>query len=105
MDNSHNSNINLNEFLKQNTEGDILLIFTAAWLSQSSIVDIVSQKIQLALPELKVKLLDVEHNEDLISRFYIQKLPSAVIIKKGLIKGKITGTLLKKNVIDAYHSE
>jgi thioredoxin-like negative regulator of GroEL len=105
MEGNSSTHINLNEFLREKASEDILLVFTAAWLSQSSIVNVVVHKVQLALPELNVRLIDVDQNEELISRFYIDKLPSAVLIKQGLMKRKITGTFSKKDVIDAYRDE
>ncbi len=98
------SHTSFTEFLTDHREDDILLVFSASWISQSSIVDIVLQKIQNQIPDLIIKQVDVDDNEDLIERFYIKKLPSAVMIKNGQMIHKFTGTFSKKDILDVYNS-
>ena len=100
-DNStYNKELLIAESLSKDSEA-LVLIFSAEWISQSSIVDIVSQKLRDARSDINVIQLDADADEDLFVKYRVSTLPSAIIIKNHQVIKKITGTFSKMHVIKA----
>lgn len=90
----------VNEILSRSEGKILLLVFTADWISQSTIVTIVLEKIALAVPELLIEVIDAEVNEALLSRLSVSELPTAFFIRDGQLNQKITGTFSKKDILN-----
>jgi thioredoxin-like negative regulator of GroEL len=97
-------NINKASLLKQmindSHEYPLVVVFTATWISQSGIVDIITKKIKTASPDINLLIIDADADEELVNQYNISQLPSAVIIKNQRIMNKINGTFSKKNILD-----
>jgi len=76
-----------------------ILIFTADWISQSSIVRIISQKINSAAENANVFIVDAEKNEDFLLEYKVTHLPTCVIIKNKVIVDRLEGVFSKKDVL------
>lgn len=82
----------------------LVLVFTADWVSSSSIVEIVSQKIVNDRDNIALITIDADINKDLLFKYRIKKVPSCVIIKNQEIVNRIEGTFSKKDVLDSIDS-
>ena len=99
----HNS-VNISQLMQEGRDKSIVLVFTADWVSSSSIVDVVCHKITKERSDVKLIKIDVDTNKDLIAKYRIKKVPSCVIIKQQEIKDRIEGAFSKKDVLDKISS-
>lgn len=78
----------------------LVIVFTANWLSQSEIVEVVANKIKNSEMHPNVITIDIDEDESLLSTYNISTVPSALIVKNRRIVKKINGTFSKKDVLD-----
>ena len=83
----------------------LVLVFTADWVSSSTIVDIVSQKIVDDREDISLITIDADNNKELFSKYRIRKVPSCIIIKNQEIVNRIEGTFSKKEVLDSIDKD
>jgi len=95
---------NFNTILENSKEGTLLVVFSANWISQSTIVPIVTDKIIASKPELKTIMIDADRDEEVLLRFSVSELPTALIIHQGQIVAKHEGTFSKKQILDIVNS-
>ena len=95
----HNS-VNVSQLMQEGRDKSIVLVFTADWVSSSSIVDVVCKKIANERSDVKLVKINVDSNKDLIAKYRIKKVPSCVIIQKQEITDRIEGAFSKKDVLD-----
>ena len=95
----HNS-VNVSQLMQEGRDKSIVLVFTADWVSSSSIVDVVCKKIANERNDVKLVKINVDSNKDLIAKYRIKKVPSCVIIQKQEITDRIEGAFSKKDVLD-----
>ena len=96
---SHNS-INVSKLIKEAQDQSLVLVFTAEWVSSSTIVDVVCNKIANERADVHLVKIDVDANEDLIAKYRIRKVPSCIIIQNQEITDRIDGAFSKKDVLD-----
>lgn len=90
----------VSEMIAESYEKPLVLVFSANWLSQSSIVEVILEKIRNAAPNSNVVAIDADEDEEVLVRFNISDLPAAVIIHDQKITYKREGTFSKKMILD-----
>ena len=100
----HNS-VNISQLMQEGRDKSIVLVFTADWVSSSTIVDIVSQKIVDDREDISLITIDADNNKELFSKYRIRKVPSCIIIKNQEIVNRIEGTFSKKEVLDSIDKD
>lgn len=88
------------KFTNESGEKPLVLVFTATWLSQSSIVKIVVQKILNSTSKINLMNLDADTHKEIFLRYNVTTLPTVLLIKNKQIVHKIEGTFSKKMVLD-----
>jgi len=94
----------IERYIKDSDQKPLVLIFTAPWISQSIIVDVITEKLITAAPYVNFVTIDTDQDEELAEEYFISKLPSFVVIVKHQIVAKRSGTFSKKNVLDVLNS-
>lgn len=94
------NSVNVSQLMQEGRDKSIVLVFTADWVSSSSIVDVVCIKIASERSDVKLVKINVDNNKDLIAKYRIKKVPSCVIIQKQEIIDRIEGAFSKKDVLD-----
>lgn len=90
----------ISQYLEDSETQALILVFTATWISQSSIVEIVVEKVKEATPSSNVICFDADLHEDFFIKYKVQTLPTVIIIKRHKLIAKIKGTFSKKQVLD-----
>lgn len=99
--NSTQSRVNqISDLMQNSTDKSLILVFTAEWISSSSIVDVVCNKISRERDDVHLVKIDADNHKDLITKYRIKKVPSCVIIQNQEITDRIEGAFSKKDVLD-----
>lgn len=88
------------EMITESYKKPLVLVFSATWLSQSSIVEVIYEKIRDAATDANVVAIDADEDEEVLVRFNISDLPAAVIIHDHKITYKREGIFSKKMILD-----
>ncbi len=86
--------------LSKDMDKYFILIFTADWISQSTIVETIAQKIANAATKAQVIILDANDHEEAFLEYNVTNLPTCIIIQKLEILHKIEGVFSKKVILD-----
>lgn len=85
--------------IRRSDKSPLIVVFTANWISSSSIVKVVVNKIKAQAAQASVLEIDTDMNKDLVTKYRIHKLPTCLIFQDQELTHKLEGTFSKKDVL------
>ena len=92
------------EGIANSVDHPLVLVFTADWVSSSTIVEVICEKIIKEREDVTLLQIDADLNKDFFAKYRIKKVPSCIVISNQEIAGRIEGTFSKKDVFSILES-
>lgn len=87
-------------FIEESHKCPVIFLFISDWLGVSEMIKTIYSKVvnQSTIP-LKVYIVNISEDEEMVRRYRISKLPSTIIFRNGEIVDKFEGVRKKSDIL------
>ena len=96
--------VSANDHIKKKTGSVTILVFSAHWLSTSSILEIIAEKLRNSSYNLDVQLIYEDENPEILSKFRINKFPTYLILQGNELKYRKEGLFSKQDIFNLINN-